>query len=346
MPFCPHCGFAVNPSFSFCPSCGNKLSNNFSDTAVPVFTSMRIESSSAGVKGFYEGYALDGKPHVEGKVNWDNGDTYDGEWKNGLKEGFGIYQWKNGDKYQGGWMANKMEGQGELEYRAGSGKAIYKGSFTGGEKNGEGLLLLLDKNGQVTYRVSSESWKNDNLSGPYRLYSGNKYWDFKEYVGWLNGRAVNNSGTVDFFLNGKILISKGKEYYHILANRFWYIIKYFSGSSYLSEVAGVYLIEDNARRAFDTFNRENHLYGETFKIIDFYPQTHDYPGTNCYLVIKTFINSSLAPELVACCSTYEAAKDIMSRRTKINYPSDREWDDEDKCYWHIIESYIMDMPEL
>lgn len=207
MPYCPHCGFAVNPSLSFCPSCGNKLSNNFSDTAVPVFTSMRIESSSVGVKGFYEGYALDGKPHGEGKVNWDDGDTYDGEWKNG----------------------------------------------------------------QVTYRVSSESWKNDNLSGPYRLYFGNKFWNFKEYVGWLNGRAVNNSGTVEFFLNGKILISKGKEYYHILANRFWYIIKFFSGSSYLSEVAGVYLIEDNARRAFDTFNRENHLDGEKFTIIDFYP---------------------------------------------------------------------------
>lgn len=79
MPYCPHCGFAVNPSFSFYPSCGNKLSNNFSDTAVPVFTSMRIESSSVGVKGFYEGYALDGKPHGEGKVNWDDGDTYDGE---------------------------------------------------------------------------------------------------------------------------------------------------------------------------------------------------------------------------------------------------------------------------
>ena len=34
---------------------------------------------------------------------YDNGDKYDGEWKNGKKEGKGIFYYNNGDKYEGIW---------------------------------------------------------------------------------------------------------------------------------------------------------------------------------------------------------------------------------------------------
>lgn len=29
-----------------------------------------------------------------------NGDIYDGEWENSLKDGMGVYYFKNGDRYE------------------------------------------------------------------------------------------------------------------------------------------------------------------------------------------------------------------------------------------------------
>jgi hypothetical protein len=57
----------------------------------------------------YEGQFLKGMPNGKGIYKWANGTYFEGQWKNGLKEGFGkmVYKdssvtgyWKN-DKYQG-----------------------------------------------------------------------------------------------------------------------------------------------------------------------------------------------------------------------------------------------------
>jgi hypothetical protein len=40
-------------------------------------------------------------------MNYQNGDIYEGEWKNGLKDGSGIYKYYNGDKYSGCWNEDK-----------------------------------------------------------------------------------------------------------------------------------------------------------------------------------------------------------------------------------------------
>ena len=237
MPYCPHCGASVNSSFSFCPSCGNKLSGCDSDSPVPVFTSMRIESSSlSGMRGFYEGYALDGKPHGKGKVKWDNGDTYDGEWKNGLKEGYGVYQWSNGDRYEGEWDADTMEGQGKQEYMLARWereafsfdgvRAIYQGSFANGLWNGEGLLILLNEDGQITSRYASASWKDGVLSGHYRCYlRDNYYLDCTEFDKGIHGRAVDAEGVVCFYYHGRCLLNKNKAGYYYFHDNLWFIIK-------------------------------------------------------------------------------------------------------------------------
>ena len=36
-----------------------------------------------------------------------NGDVYEGEYVDGLKEGFGVYRWASGSKYEGNWKAGK-----------------------------------------------------------------------------------------------------------------------------------------------------------------------------------------------------------------------------------------------
>jgi len=45
---------------------------------------------------------------------YNNGDRYDGDWKNGKKEGKGIYYYNNGNRYEGDWKNDLREGKGIL----------------------------------------------------------------------------------------------------------------------------------------------------------------------------------------------------------------------------------------
>ena len=41
---------------------------------------------------------------------YDNGDKYEGNWKNGLKSGKGSYTYKNGKRYKGNWKNGHKSG--------------------------------------------------------------------------------------------------------------------------------------------------------------------------------------------------------------------------------------------
>lgn len=43
-----------------------------------------------------------------------NGDTYEGEWKDHVRDGMGTYTFKFNQKYTGLWRNGKMHGPGEL----------------------------------------------------------------------------------------------------------------------------------------------------------------------------------------------------------------------------------------
>ena len=44
----------------------------------------------------YKGYFFNGKPHGKGEEVYEDGECFAGEYKNGIKEGNGVYVWKNG----------------------------------------------------------------------------------------------------------------------------------------------------------------------------------------------------------------------------------------------------------
>ena len=48
-----------------------------------------------------------------------NGAIYEGDWKNGLFEGKGIYYYINGDRYEGDFKNDKREGKGIYYYNSG-----------------------------------------------------------------------------------------------------------------------------------------------------------------------------------------------------------------------------------
>ena len=45
---------------------------------------------------------------------YPNGGRYDGEWREGLVNGHGVYTWPVGRKYDGEWKDGKRDGQGRI----------------------------------------------------------------------------------------------------------------------------------------------------------------------------------------------------------------------------------------
>lgn len=54
-----------------------------------------------------------------GSMQSDNGECYEGEWRENQKHGEGEYTWPNGSKYKGNYICDLREGQGTMTYANG-----------------------------------------------------------------------------------------------------------------------------------------------------------------------------------------------------------------------------------
>ena len=73
---------------------------------------------------------------------WDEGDFYQGEFKNNLKNGIGTYRWPDGTNYQGYFKNNQIDGYGEINFSNGN---SYIGEFNEGYLSGWGKFIWEDK---------------------------------------------------------------------------------------------------------------------------------------------------------------------------------------------------------
>jgi hypothetical protein len=46
-------------------------------------------------------------------MHYNTGEEYEGDWKNGMREGQGNMQYPNAERYEGDWIADKKEGLGK-----------------------------------------------------------------------------------------------------------------------------------------------------------------------------------------------------------------------------------------
>jgi hypothetical protein len=58
----------------------------------------------------YIGEFRNGDPHGYGKTLYSNGHVYLGEYNNGTKHGYGVFKWKNGNKFYGKFKNGKEDG--------------------------------------------------------------------------------------------------------------------------------------------------------------------------------------------------------------------------------------------
>ena len=63
---------------------------------------------------------------INTKVNFSNGNKYEGEFKNDMFEGYGIYCYSNGDIYEGEFKIDLKNGYGKYYYSDGR---VYAGEF-------------------------------------------------------------------------------------------------------------------------------------------------------------------------------------------------------------------------
>jgi len=152
----------------------------------------------------YYGYMLFNKKHWKGISYYENNKTeYDGQWKNGLKDGHGILYmndenntivyngtfekdlisgkgieyYENGNiMYNGSWLQNKFHGLGQYYYP--NNQLEYNGLFSNGRRDGDGILY----NEDGSYAFWGD-WKQDNR------YYGELFYDKNnrtEYIGYFN----------------------------------------------------------------------------------------------------------------------------------------------------------------
>lgn len=90
----------------------------------------------------YDGTCVSGDcKNGTGTMHYSNGNTYTGEWVDGMRHGEGTLHIYGGDKYVGEWNNNKMNGQGTLYYKDGK---KYAGWFSNDVINGFGILYASD----------------------------------------------------------------------------------------------------------------------------------------------------------------------------------------------------------
>ena len=125
-----------------------------------------------------------GLPHGSGRMKYESGDEYVGEWRDGKRCGYGKFEGSD-YKYMGEWLDDKEHGQGisirtcERGLHRCTIHSKYTGEFKEGKENCHGVLL-------------EDSYEND-LSGPPDRFEG----EFKD--GKLMGHGTCQYHNGDYY---------------------------------------------------------------------------------------------------------------------------------------------------
>ena len=136
-----------------------------------------------------------------GYFTYDDGSTYEGEFKDGRVHGYGTYTWADGTTYAGVFDAGLPHGEGRLTWPSGG---AYEGSFQAGEMSGTGMMTWPTGN---TYEGEFTA---DRIHG----YGTLTWWDGMVYSGDFVYDAIHGAGVLTWpdgtvyegdFVRGRIL---------------------------------------------------------------------------------------------------------------------------------------------
>ncbi len=139
----------------------------------------------------YQGDWRDGKPNGFGQYRKANGDVYEGQFSQGFMHGRGTYRFRFGDVYRGQMVNGRITGKGTMNYKNGN---QYEGEWLDGLRNGKGKLVY-------TSGTSYDgTWIKDQKGGyGLTIYSnGDRY--LGAYIeGRPHGHGIRTLATGDVF---------------------------------------------------------------------------------------------------------------------------------------------------
>ena len=134
-------------------------------------------------------------------MKWASGSSYDGDWVDNKKHGFGVYKLSNGEIYVGEWKFGKRHGKGVNTWGSGSAWAgdSYDGDWVDGKKHGWGNYRFADDPELEEY---DGEWVDDERTGYGKMMYRNK--------NIFNGYEYRNNLGDGFLLNpdGGVLYSR------------------------------------------------------------------------------------------------------------------------------------------
>lgn len=135
--------------------------------------------------GTYTGYLKNGVEEGKGKMVWDNGDSYDGDWVYGAMHGYGVYIYSDGGRYEGNWSESNFNGYGVFYYKNGS---KYEGNWSEGETHGYGKMTFDD----------GGTYEGDFYEGSITGKGTLKWPDGSVYTGEVKDGSMHGYGTLTY----------------------------------------------------------------------------------------------------------------------------------------------------
>jgi len=156
------------------------------------------------------------------KLEFANGDVYEGKIKDYRMNGKGKYTWSSEDVYEGDFVSDNFTGKGTLYYSEGD---VYIGEFTDGMKNGKGVFLWsdCDTSDLTVFNYDAIMAQSESLTSLAAKELPGGTW----YVGGFadnakSGKGVYHYGTEDVYVGefsnnakngkGKFFFAKGDIY--------------------------------------------------------------------------------------------------------------------------------------
>lgn len=126
-----------------------------------------------------------------GRVEWKNGDVYEGPLARSQRQGVGEIRWAGGQRYKGDWVADRATGRGTMTFANGN---HFEGTLVDGQPEGEGRLTYASGDaysGQIRQGLP-------HGKGSYVWMSGQRY-----EGDWVNDKPQGV---------GKMRFSNGNQY--------------------------------------------------------------------------------------------------------------------------------------
>lgn len=155
----------------------------------------------------YDGAWVNKKAEGFGVMRWQNGDRYEGEWKDGMRHGQGSYSCKStGGKYEGLYEKDQKSGKGKYTYSNGD---WYEGDWLEGLREGDGVYTWMESKEKKEERYEGNWEKGVKCgTGSFTYENGDVFTGpYKENNRQGKGQLVKTDGEIrdETYREGKLI---------------------------------------------------------------------------------------------------------------------------------------------